>query len=77
MPQSGRTTLLNALTRGRAEEGASGGSRQYVHTGVVRMPDTRLDTLVKMFNPDKVVPVQINYLDVPAGSDLITFLFNV
>ena len=69
MPQSGRTTLLNALTRGRAEEGASGSSRQEVHTGVIRMPDTRLDTLAKIFNPDKIVPVQINYLDVPANRE--------
>lgn len=67
MPQSGRTTLLNALTRGRVAESASGSSRQEVQTGVVRMPDTRLDTLAKIFNPDKVVPAQVTYLDMPAA----------
>jgi len=69
-PQSGKTTLLNALTRGRAEAGVYGGARQEVHAGVVRVPDPRLHTLTQIFVPDKVVPVEIKYWDVPAGSSI-------
>ena len=69
-PQSGKTTLLNALTRGRAQAGVYGGARQEVHAGVTRMPDPRLDTLEQLFNPDKVVPVEIKYWDVLAGSGI-------
>ena len=68
LPQSGKTTVLNALTRGRAESGTYGGARQEVHVGVARMSDPRLDTLAQMFGPDKVVPVEIKYSDVPVGS---------
>ncbi len=67
LPQSGKTTLLNALTRGRAQSASSGSGRQDVQVGVAGMSDPRLDTLVKMFNPRKVVPAEVRYLDVPAG----------
>ena len=67
-PQSGKTTLLNSLTRGRAEAGVYGSARQEVHAGVTRMADPRLDALVQIFNPDKVIAVEIKYWDVPAGS---------
>ena len=67
LPQSGKATLLNALTRGRAEVGAYGGARQEVHAGVTSMADPRLDALAGIFKPDKLVPVEIKYWDVPAS----------
>ena len=67
-PKSGKTTLLMALTRGRMEAGGYGGPRQDVHAGVAQMPDHRLDTLARIFEPDKVVSVEIKYWDVPAAS---------
>ena len=67
-PQSGKTTLLKALTKGRMEGNGSSGAKQEVNVGVARMPDPRLDTLAGIFNPDKVVPVEIKYWDVPAAS---------
>ncbi len=70
LPQSGKTTLLRALTRGRSEAGVYGGARQEVHTGVTRLPDPRLDTLAGLFKPEKVVPVEIKYWDVPAASGI-------
>ena len=69
LPQSGKTTLLSALTRGRSEAGVHGSGRQEVQAGVGRIRDRRLDTLTEIFNPDKVVPVEITYWDVP-GSGL-------
>ena len=69
LPQTGKTTLLNALTRGRAESGAFGGARQEVRVGVSRMADPRLDTIVQIFGPDKVVSLEVKYWDVPVGSE--------
>ena len=69
LPQSGKTTLLGALTRGRAESQAFGGARQEVRVGVSRMADPRLDTIVQMFKPDKVVSLEVKYWDVPVGSE--------
>ena len=67
LPQSGKTTLLKALTQGRAQSASSGSGWQEVQVGVAGMSDPRLDTLVKIFNPEKVVPAEVRYLDVPAG----------
>ena len=69
-PQSGKTTLLTSLTRGRAEAGVYGGARREIHASVTGMPDPRLDSLARIFNPNKLVPAEIKYWDVPAGSGL-------
>ena len=68
-PQSGKTTLLNALTRGKVESVAPGGARQEPRAGVAKIPDPRLDTLARIFSPDKVVSLEIKYWDVPAAAE--------
>jgi GTP-binding protein YchF len=65
LPQSGKTTVFNALTRGRAPTGAMiGGGRFEVHTAVVAVPDPRVDKLSSMFHPQKTVYAQVTYADV-------------
>jgi ribosome-binding ATPase len=71
LPQSGKTTVFNALTRGQASTTGVGGSAAEMHIGVVKVPDPRLDTLAEMFNPRKVVPAEIKYWDLP-GLDYAT-----
>ncbi len=66
-PQSGKTTLFNALTRGNAPTTASAG-RIEVHTAVVDVPDQRVDTLSAMFNPKKTIYAKVTYADI-AGLD--------
>lgn len=63
LPQSGKTTLFNALTRGDAPTTASAG-RIEVHQAVVDVPDPRVDVLSKMFNPRKTVYAKIAYADI-------------
>ncbi len=63
LPQSGKTTVFNALTRGNAPTRASAG-RIEVHTAVVDVPDPRLDELARMFRPRKVVHAQVTYADI-------------
>ena len=65
MPQSGKTTVFNALTRGQVESSGASGSVTETHLGVVKVPDARLDRLAKMFNPKKVVPAEVKYFDLP------------
>jgi GTP-binding protein YchF len=67
-PQSGKTTLFHALTRGRVESTSHGSGRQNVHAGIARMADTRLDSLADIIQPDKVTPAEVKYWDVPAGA---------
>ena len=67
LPQSGKTTLFNALTQGDIPTGMSG-SKLSVHTAVVDVPDERVDRLVEMFKPHKVVHAKVTYADI-AGLD--------
>ena len=63
LPQSGKTTLFNALTRGNAPTTASAG-RIEVHQAVVDVPDPRVDILSKMFNPRKTIYSKVTYADI-------------
>lgn len=62
-PQSGKTTLFNALTRGDAPTTASAG-RFEVHTAVVDVPDPRVDHLSALFKPKKTIYAKVTYADI-------------
>ncbi len=63
LPQSGKTTVFNALTRGDHPVTMSGG-RFEVHTAVVDVPDPRVDDLSGMFNPKKTTYAKVAYADI-------------
>jgi GTP-binding protein YchF len=65
LAQAGKTTVFNAVTRGKAQTGYGGGGEPNV--GVVKVPDKRLDTLAAMYRPKKVTPAEIRYVDFPAA----------
>jgi ribosome-binding ATPase len=65
LPQSGKTTLFNALTRGNRPVGQmAGGGRFEVQTAVVAVPDPRVDKLSAMFKPKKTIYAQVTYADI-------------
>lgn len=63
LPQSGKTTIFNALTRGDQPTALSGG-RFEVHTAVVEVPDSRLVKLVELFDPRKTTHAKVTYADI-------------
>lgn len=65
-PGSGKTTIFNALTKGRAEVAAYSPTLA-PHTGVAKVPDYRLPMLEGMFQPRKTVAAEVSYTDI-AGS---------
>lgn len=67
LPQSGKTTLFNALTRGSQPVGAATG-RIEVHTAVVDVPDPRVERLSAIFKPKKTIYAKVTYADI-AGLD--------
>jgi GTP-binding protein YchF len=67
LPQSGKTTIFNALTRGHQPVTTSGG-RFDVHTAVVDVPDPRVDRLSQLFKPQKTIYARVTYADI-AGLD--------
>ncbi len=62
LPRSGKTTLFNGLTRGKADI-ASG----VLHLGVVKVPEPRLARLAEILQPKRVVPAEVKYIDVGAS----------
>jgi GTP-binding protein YchF len=67
LPQSGKTTVFNALTRGDQPVSTSGG-RFDVHTAVVDVPDSRLERLSELMKPEKTIHAKVTYADI-AGLD--------
>jgi ribosome-binding ATPase len=63
LPQSGKTTIFNALTRGNLPVHTSGG-RFEVHTGAVDVPDQRVDRLSELFKPKKTTYAKVTYADI-------------
>ncbi|MFH2104474.1 MAG: redox-regulated ATPase YchF [Chloroflexota bacterium] len=63
LPQSGKTTIFNAVTGGHTPTTASAG-RIDVHTAVVDVPDERVDRLAEIFKPKKVVHAKVTYADI-------------
>lgn len=63
LPQSGKTTLFNALTQGDVPTGISGGKVE-VRTAVIDVPDERVDKLAEIFKPKKVMRAKVTYADI-------------
>lgn len=63
LPQAGKTTVFNALTRGNVPTTLSGG-RFDVHTAVVDVPDARVEQLARLFKPEKVIYAKVTYADI-------------
>ncbi len=66
IPKSGKTTIFNALTRGKAEVAAYS-STLAPNIGVAKVPDARLSVLEGISQPKKTVPAEVSYIDI-AGS---------
>ncbi|MBZ0291666.1 MAG: redox-regulated ATPase YchF [Anaerolineae bacterium] len=64
LPNSGKTTIFNALTGANLETGLASGGRFEVHTAVVNVPDTRVDKLSGMYKPKKTTYTQVTYQDI-------------
>jgi GTP-binding protein YchF len=61
----GKTTLFNTLTGLDADTGLGG--KRKVNTGVIDVPDPRIDQLAEMWNPKKVIYARIQFTDVPGS----------
>jgi ribosome-binding ATPase len=63
LPQSGKSTIFNALTGGKRPVTSSRG-RFEIHTAVVDVPDARLEALSKHFEPEKTIHTKVTYADI-------------
>ncbi len=63
LPKSGKTTIFNTLTKGKAEIAAYSSSLT-PNIGIARVPDSRLSALAEAFHPRKTTPAEVNYVDI-------------
>lgn len=65
LPNSGKSTLFNALLKRQIAQVAEYPFTTIEpHTGVVEVPDTRLDKLCEIIKPEKCVPAAIKFIDI-------------
>jgi hypothetical protein len=64
LPNSGKTTIFNALTKSTLPTGAATSGQFEVHTAVVNVPDERVDKLRTMYKPKKTTFTQVTYVDI-------------
>jgi len=65
LPNAGKTTLFNALTRAGAEITAYASQTDKSNVGVAAIPDARLPQLAAVVDAKKVTPAAIRVVDVP------------
>ena len=63
LPFVGKTTLFDLLTGAKVPTGTFAGAEAETNVGVAKVPDERLDKLVPLFKPKKVVFAEITYRD--------------
>jgi hypothetical protein len=64
LPNVGKSTLFNALTRAGALETSYPFATVEANLGVVDLPDERLEVLARMFGSAKIVPATVTFVDI-------------
>jgi ribosome-binding ATPase len=65
LPNVGKSTLFNALTRSHSAEAANYPFCTIEpNVGIVQVPDARLTKLAKIFNSTKIIPAIIEFVDI-------------
>ncbi len=64
LPNAGKSTLFNALTRAGATVGNYPFTTIEPNTGIVPVPDPRLQQLADIFNPPRVIPATVTFTDI-------------
>jgi ribosome-binding ATPase YchF (GTP1/OBG family) len=65
LPNSGKTTLFNALTHAGAEVTAYASVSEKANVGVATIPDERLEDVSRVVGSKKMTPAAIRVMDVP------------
>jgi len=64
LPNVGKSTLFNAITKAGAQSENYPFCTIEPNVGVVDVPDKRLDVLAEMYDPEKVTPTHIEFVDI-------------
>lgn len=64
LPNVGKSTLFNAITKAGAESANYPFCTIEPNVGVVAVPDRRMDVLAEMYNPEKYTPAVVEFVDI-------------
>jgi len=64
LPNAGKSTIFNALTHTQVEVKKHPFTTIEPNVGMVRVPDPRLDHLARIFQPERVIPASVKFMDV-------------
>ncbi|MCL1095660.1 redox-regulated ATPase YchF [Shewanella kaireitica] len=64
LPNVGKSTLFNALTKAGIEASNFPFCTIEPNTGVVPVPDSRLDALAEIVNPERIMPTTMEFVDI-------------
>ncbi len=64
LPNVGKSTLFNAITNAGAQSANYAFCTIEPNVGVVNVPDERLDKLAELYNPVKITPAFIEFVDI-------------
>ncbi len=64
LPNVGKSTLFNALTKAGIEAQNFPFCTIEPNTGIVPMPDARLDALAAIVNPERILPTTMEFVDI-------------
>ena len=64
LPNVGKSTLFNALTKAGIEAANYPFCTIEPNVGIVEVPDTRMDELAKIVNPQKIQPAIVEFVDI-------------
>ena len=64
LPNVGKSTLFNAITLSQVEAANYPFATINPNTGVVGVPDPRLNFLSKAFSPQKTIPATVEFVDI-------------
>ncbi len=64
LPNVGKSTLFNAITNAGAQSANYAFCTIEPNVGVVSVPDVRLDKLAQMYQPKKLTPATIEFVDI-------------
>ena len=64
LPNVGKSTLFNALTNNNILAANYPFATIEPNTGIVPVPDERLDVLAKMYHAEKIIPATVTFVDI-------------
>lgn len=64
LPNVGKSTLFNAITKSEIEAANYPFATIEPNVGIVEVPDKRMDEIVKLIKPQKIIPTTFEFIDI-------------